>query len=252
MTEASRPAVSIVIPCYNEEKSILEVLTRVLALNFGGEDYEVIVVDDGSTDGTRGLLASVADPRVRVILKPENGGKGSALQVGFAAVSGRAVIVQDADLEYFPEDIPAVVEPILRGKAEACYGSRFKGEARGMTFPRRLANRFLTACVNVVFRTRISDSCTCYKAFSRELASEFNLTSRGFVVCHEMTANTARRGHRIAEVPIRYEARREDVKSSWRELYRAVVAILRFRFTPLSVRTPRPVVEEEAGRGSLR
>ncbi len=252
MTEASRPAVSIVIPCYNEEKSILEVLKRVLALDFGGEDYEVIVVDDGSTDGTRGLLASVVDPRVRVILKPENGGKGSALQVGFAAVSGRAVIVQDADLEYFPEDIPAVVRPILENRSQTAFGSRFLDQPKGMTLSRRFANRFITWFLNRVYGSAITDSCVCYKAFSRDLVSQFNLQTRGFTVCHEMTANALRRGHHILEVPIRYEARHEDVKSSWRELPRSIVAIVKFRFVRLSSSSAEPIGDEDVVAPAVR
>ena len=246
MTVSSAPAVSIVIPCYNEEKSILPLLERVLALDVGEEGFEVIVVDDGSTDRSRELLSTVKDPRVRVIHKAENGGKGSALQVGFQATRGRAVIVQDADLEYFPEDIPNIVRAILEGKAQAVYGSRFRGKPKGMTWSRTFANKFLTWFLNIVYGCRITDSCTCYKAFSRSLASQFQLVTPGFVVCHEMTAGTVRRGHRILEVPIRYEARHNDVKSSWRELYRSIVAILKFRFSPLSRAEATRVVDEHA------
>lgn len=224
---------SIVIPVYNERDTIEEIVRRVLAVELPERlEREVLVVDDGSTDGTRDLIDKLTDPRVRVIKNPVNRGKGAAIRAGFAAVTGDMVIVQDADLEYDPEDFPKLLNPMLRGKARVVYGSRFTGERRNMLFLHWVGNRFLSLVTNVLYNTTLSDMETCYKLFERDLIASVELRSNGFDIEPEMTAKLLKRGIRIYEVPISYAGREldEGKKITWRDGFPALWTLVKYRF----------------------
>jgi len=231
------PDVSIVVPVYNEDQMIEGVLRMILGVNFGDHSREVVVVNDGSSDRTREVLKKFHSTRnLRIIHRKVNGGKGAAVRDGISVAAGKVIIIQDADGEYDPNQIPMLAEPILEGKTKAVYGSRFKGVIRNMSLTRRLANRFLTSYLNLLFSSRITDACTCYKALEGDAIRGFALKSNGFEVCHEITANTLRRGHEIKELPISYCARSVDegVKSSWKDFIKQLRWILIFRFSRLS------------------
>lgn len=228
---------SVVMPVYNEARWLRAILHRVRAVPL---PKEIILVDDCSRDGSRELLAEIEreqaerpDPQniVRVVYQPVNRGKGAALRTGFAEVTGDVVIVQDADLEYFPEDYPALVSPILRGDAEVVYGSRYLGETRRvLNFWHCLVNRVLTLMSNVTTGLNLTDMETCYKAFRSEVIREImpNLTCDRFGFEPEVTAAVARRKLRVYETPIRYSPRgyADGKKIGWRDGVRAVACIV--------------------------
>ena len=193
---------SVIIPIYNEADTIEETLARVAAVDV---PKEVIAVDDCSTDGTLDLLERASG--ITLIRHDRNRGKGSAIRTGLARASGEIVIVQDADLEYDPADIPAIIAPIVRGEAEAVYGSRFLRGRPKMRRRNYLGNRVLAIAANLLFRAGLTDEATCYKAFRTELLKSIPLTCRRFEFCPEVTAKLMRRGVRIAEVPVSYSAR---------------------------------------------
>lgn len=202
---------TVVMPVYNEVHTLEEVVKAVLATE---RAYELVIVDDGSTDGTRELYPAVQalDPDViRVILQEKNQGKGKALQTGFQAATGDIVIIQDADLEYDPRDYAAILQPIEEGKAEVVYGSRFRGgPTKTMFFLNMIGNKFITLVANILYNTILTDVETCYKAFRRELIQGIPLRSKGFDFEAEITAKILKRGHRIWEVPISYNGREYD------------------------------------------
>jgi glycosyltransferase involved in cell wall biosynthesis len=219
---------SVVIPVYNERPTIDELLRRVRAV---GIDKEIIVVDDASTDGTREFLSSLpAEPRLRVILQPENRGKGAAVRRGLAEAQGEVVVIQDADLEYDPRDYSKLIEPIDQGLADVVYGSRFLGwPRRVLRFRHQLANRFLTTLSNLATDLNLTDMETCYKMMTREVARSLHLRSDRFAIEPEITARIARLGYRVYEVPISYHGRDywEGKKISWTDGVAAVWTILR-------------------------
>ncbi|HNV04095.1 MAG TPA: glycosyltransferase family 2 protein [Vicinamibacterales bacterium] len=225
------PLLSVVIPVYNERETIEEILTRVRAVPIR---TEVIVVDDGSTDGTRDLLARL-QPRLgfRLFLQDRNRGKGSALRRGFAEATGDLVIIQDADLEYSPEEYPALIELICQGRADVVYGSRFLGRHRVFLFTHYLGNRFLTLVTNVLYNTMLTDMETCYKVMRMEVVRSFALRSNGFGIEPELTAKIFKRGFRVYEVPITYDGRGYDEgkKITWRDGVVALWVLLRYRFS---------------------
>jgi glycosyltransferase involved in cell wall biosynthesis len=223
---------SIVIPVYNERGTIEEVLRRIEEVAIPGVEKEVVLVDDGSTDGTREIIEGYRD-RHTVVLHRGNFGKGAALRSGFARAAGDVILVQDADLEYFPEDYPALVAPIRDGEARVVYGSRrLRRENRqhsGFLF--FLGGIYLTILTNLLYRTRITDEPTCYKVFEGSLLREIPLVCRRFEFCPEITAKVARRGIRIHEIPIRYAPRsvREGKKIGWRDAIEATWTLLKYR-----------------------
>ncbi len=221
--------VSVVIPVFNEKQTVGRVLARIAALPF---EKEIVVVDDFSTDGTREMLQRLEGiPGVRLIAKNCNEGKGAALRTGFAAATGEFVVVQDADLEYDPRDIPAVLAPLAEGTADVVFGSRFIGTVQqDKSLVHRLGNWILTAGSNLFTGIRLTDMETCYKAFHRSALKDLNIAQNRFGVEPEMTAKLARQGFRISEVPIRYEARSyaEGKKIGIRDLFKAFYCIVRY------------------------
>ena len=223
---------SIVIPVFNERNTVVEIVRRVRQVELPGDlDRELIIVDDGSTDGTREVLDQLRDSTVRIIKNPSNRGKGHALRTGFAAATGDLVIVQDADLEYDPEDYPRLINPVLRGKARVVYGSRFTGERRNMLFLHWVGNRFLSLLTNVLYNSTLSDMETCYKLFDRELLNTLTLVSDSFEIEAEVTAKLLKRRVRIYEVPISYAGREfdEGKKITWRDGITALWTLLKYR-----------------------
>ncbi len=222
---------TVVVPVYNEQRTVAEILARVRAVPI---PKEIIVVDDHSADGTRAVLEQLADwPELRVICKPQNEGKGAALRTGFAAATGDVVVVQDADLEYDPHDLPSLLGPILRGEAEVVYGSRYlRDEPQDPSFLHRLGNRLLTWASNLFTGLRLTDMETCYKMIPRPLLQSLDIRQNRFGFEPEVTAKLARRGVRIKELPIRYEGRgyQEGKKIGWRDGVNAFYCIVRYRW----------------------
>ena len=227
---------SVVIPVYNERQTIGEIVNRVERV---GIPKEIIIVDDGSTDGTRDRLKEIGaeHPGVKVILQPYNMGKGKALRTGFAAATGEYVIVQDADLEYDPEDYYKLIGPLERQQADAVYGSRFitTQEHRVLYFWHSLGNRVLTLLSNMATDLNLSDMETCYKVFRRELIQSIELEEDRFGFEPEITCKLARARARIYEVGIAYHGRtyEEGKKIGLRDGFRALWCILKYRIKPL-------------------
>ena len=221
---------SVVIPVYNEEKTVEAILARVAK---APGVYEIVVVDDASTDGTATAIGRVSDPRVRVSRHDTNRGKGAALRTGFGQVTGDVVVVQDADLEYDPKDYPKLLEPIEAGLADVVYGSRFTGEThRVLYYWHYVGNRFLTTLSNMFTNLNLTDMETCYKAFRAEVLRGLDLKSERFGIEPEITAKIARRGWRVYETSISYHGRNyaDGKKITWRDGVAAIGAILRFGF----------------------
>jgi glycosyltransferase involved in cell wall biosynthesis len=195
---------SVLVPAYNEEATIRAIVDRVRALP---GIHETIVVNDCSTDGTARILEQLAVDGVRVIHHPENRGKGAAIRTAIEAATGDVVVIQDADLEYDPREFTRLLEPIIEGRADVVYGSRFLGRPRKMTFLQWVGNRFLTLMTNALYRTTLTDMETCYKMIPLELARSLDLRRRRYDVEPEITAKLLRAGYRIVEVPISYEGR---------------------------------------------
>jgi glycosyltransferase involved in cell wall biosynthesis len=225
------PLLSVVMPVYNERDTIESMVTRVLAVP--GVRTELIVVDDGSTDGTTDILRGLQATHGFKLLRKENGGKGSALRRGFWEVTGELVMIQDADTEYSPEEIPALIELICQGRADVVYGSRFLGRHRVFLFTHYLGNMFLTLLTNVLYNTMLTDMETCYKAMRVEVLRSFKLESDGFGIEPELTAKIFKRGYRVYEVPITYDGRGYDEgkKITWRDGVVAIWVLIKYRFT---------------------
>ena len=225
---------SVIVPVFNERVTVAEVLRRIRAVELPVE-IEVIVVDDGSSDGTDKVLAALGDSTVRVINHPQNRGKGAAIRTGMGAVRGDLVLVQDADLEYDPADWTKLLDPILKGKARVVYGSRFTGERKNMLPLHWIGNRFLSLVTNVLYSSTLSDMETCYKLFDAKVLEGITIQSDKFDFEPEITAKVLRRGYRIYEVPISYAGREveEGKKITWRDGFGALKALVKYRFTPL-------------------
>jgi len=227
---------SILIPAYNEEDSIRELLAQVRAVTLEGfDEREIIVVDDGSTDRTLELLAEeqAAHGDVRIFHHAQNQGKGAAVRTALQHATGDVMLVQDADLEYDPRDYPTLLRPILEGRAQAVYGSRFLGgPRRTMFFWHSVGNQLFTLVANILYDTILSDVETCYKVFTREVADQIRLKSSRWGFDPEITAKILKRGHRIYEVPISYAGReyREGKKITWRDALVVLWTLLRYRF----------------------
>lgn len=222
----------MVIPVYNEIETIAEIVSRVQAVPLGLEK-EIIIVDDGSTDGTKLRLQEISrGDNVRVIYHEHNQGKGAALRTGFKQVSGDIVIIQDADLEYDPREYPKLLEPILDGRADVVYGSRFLGGPhRVLFFWHYMGNQFLTLISNALSNLNLTDMETCYKVFKSDVLKHIVLKSNRFGFEPEFTVKIAKKRFRVYEVPISYSGRdySEGKKITWKDGIEAIFTIIRFR-----------------------
>ena len=248
-----RMKLSIVMPCFNEAATVAAQITRVLAADIPDEriaDREIVVVDDGSTDGTTAILGTIDDPRVKVLCHAVNRGKGAALQTGFAAATGDILLIQDADLEYDPAEIATVIGPIIAGKADVVFGSRFQGGQphRVVYFWHRVANGLLTLLSNMLTDLNLTDMECGTKAFRAAAITGMTICERGFGCEPEITAKVARRRCRIYEVGISYDGRTYDdgKKIGWRDGVRALWCLLEYNLLATEPRRPPP-----AGHGRI-
>jgi dolichol-phosphate mannosyltransferase len=229
---AVRPALTVIVPLYNERDHLAEILSRVRAVDV---EKEILMVDDASTDGTAEMLRAEVDGKiegVRVFYHATNLGKGASIRTALPHGRGLFTIIQDGDLEYDPEDYRAILDAFEREKVDVVYGSRFMHGWPPMKFANRLVNRLLAWMVRVLFGAPMTDEATCYKAFRTEVIQSLPLTCRRFEFCPEVTAKLLRSGYRIAEVPIRYEARSfaQGKKIRWTDGVAAIWTLLKFRF----------------------
>lgn len=223
---------SVIIPVYNERKTILEILKQVQAVKL---KKEIIIVDDFSTDGTREILKKINNKDIKIVFHGKNFGKGRAVRTGIKNISGDIVVIQDADLEYNPQDYLNLVKPIVNEEAKAVYGTRFpRGSETPSIWKNRffLANRILTKTANFLYGADITDEPTCYKMFDSELLKSINLKCTRFEFCPEVTAKVRKRGFEIKEVPISYTPRTTDdgKKIKWRDGFEAVWTLIKYRF----------------------
>lgn len=228
---------SVIVPVYNEIRTIEEILSRVLQVDL---PKELIVVDDFSTDGTREFLEKWVEgggkelkDQVRILFQPKNMGKGAALRAGFKEATGDIIIIQDADLEYHPQEYPKLIQPILDGRADVVYGSRFLGRSStGLTFRQIFGNKFITFLSNRFTALNLTDMETCYKVFKREALDHIQFKSDRFGFEPEITAKLAKMNYRFYEVPISYSGRdySEGKKIHWRDGLKAIFSILRYHF----------------------
>lgn len=226
------PLISIVVPVFNESATIQAVIERVQK-SLGGLRHEIVVVDDCSTDGTAELVRRMGSAGVRAFCHSRNQGKGASLRTGFEQACGEIVVIQDADLEYDPKDIPALVQPILEGHADVVFGSRFRGQAQRVhMFWHRLANSWLTWFSNMMNNLDLSDMETGYKAFRKSVLQKIRIREKRFGVEPELTAKVARLRCRVYEVPISYHGRdySQGKKIGFRDAVRALWCIVRYRF----------------------
>ena len=223
---------SVLVPVFNEEATLRQVLDRIRAVELPLA-LEIVVVNDASSDGTSRVLAELDDPRIKVFTHPQNQGKGAALRTGLTEVTGDIVLVQDADLEYDPNDWPSLLAPIMEGKTSVVYGSRFSGDNDNMSRLHWIGNKFLTVTTTVLYATKLTDMETCYKCFDRRVLEPIHVVSNRFDFEPEITAKVLRQGYRIYEVPISYQGREfdEGKKITWRDGFAALKALVKFRFT---------------------
>lgn len=225
-----KPDVTVLVPALDEQDTIRAVVERVLALPLS---LEVIVIDDGSTDATPDILREFGDRIVVLKTAKPRSGKGSAIRLGLERAQGEVVIIQDADLEYVPEELPALVEPILRGHTNVVYGTRFaRGMPKGMALPNKLVNKLLVWAVALLYGRKLTDEATCYKAIRRSVLERMELVCQRFEFCPEVTAKAYRMGERIDERPIHYEPRSKEAgkKIRWTDAPVAFWTLLRHRF----------------------
>jgi dolichol-phosphate mannosyltransferase len=223
------PDVTVLVPALNEEDTIGEVVDRLLALPL---KVQVIVVNDGSDERTGEILHSYGD-KIVLLTNTSRGGKGAAIRQALPYATGKTVIVQDADLEYAPEEIPKLIEPILKGQAKVVYGTRFAhGLTPGMALPNKIVNRMLRTSVRILYGQKLTDEATCYKAFDTELLRQMNLECVRFEFCPEVTAKSCRLGERIHEIPISYTPRSKAAgkKIRWTDAPDAFWTLLKHRF----------------------
>lgn len=222
---------SIIIPVYNEEKTVGEILSRVDSVRLTEYRKEVIVVDDGSTDGTAGILDSWGK-KFRIIHKEQNEGKGSAVSMGISASSGDIILIQDADLEYSPDDYPVLLKPFENGHVNVVYGSRFLGSHLSTMFIYAQGNKFVTMITNILFNTNITDMETGFKVFRKNVLTGITIRAKRFDVEPELTVKVLKRGFQIYEVPISYFGRQfsEGKKLTWKDGVVALWTLIKYRF----------------------
>lgn len=224
--------ITILIPVFNEVNTLSEILKKVEEADFCGLEKEIILIDDYSTDGTRDLYKNY---NYKVLYHEYNQGKGAALRTGFKEASGDIIVIQDADLEYDPKDYKPLIELLLEGKADVCYGSRLSGgkPSRSFMFHHLLGNKFLSLLTNILYGSTLTDMETCYKAFKKDFIKDIEIKSNRFDFEPEITAKVLKRGARLFEVPISYYGREfaEGKKITWRDGIHAIIALIKFRFT---------------------
>lgn len=224
---------SVIMPVYNERETIEDAVRAVLAVE---RAHEIVIVDDGSTDGTRDLYPDIVelDDSIQVHLHEKNMGKGAAVRTGFSKACGDILLIQDADLEYDPRDYEDLLRPIEEGRAAVVYGSRFRGgPTKTMFFWHMVGNKILTLVTNILYNTIMSDMETCYKVFRADVIKDIPLRAKGFEFEPEITSKVLKRGHRIYEVPISYNGREfEEGKklNPWREGPKALYYLVKYRF----------------------
>lgn len=225
---------SILMPVYNERDTVEKILVKVRAVDLGMEK-EIVIVDDASVDGTREILQRLQeeDRNLKILYHECNQGKGAALRTGISALTGEYTVIQDADLEYDPEDYHRLLAPVLKGKAVVVYGSRFTGEHRDMFFWHMLGNKFLSLATNILYNTTLTDMETCYKLIRTDILKSFRIRCNRFDFEPEVSAKILKRKIRIYEVPISYTGREfsEGKKITWVDGFSALWALVRFRFT---------------------
>lgn len=229
------PVLSVIIPVYNEAKTIISSVDKVKKASIHGIKKQIIIVDDGSTDGTAAVLKKLLqkDKSLKVVFKPENGGKGTAIREGVKYATGDFTIIQDADLEYDPEDYALLLEPILRGSADVVYGSRFLGTHRSFLFLNYVANKILTLVTNILYNNTLTDMETCYKLFKTPIIKGMKLKSSRFEIEPEITAKVLKNKYKIYEVPIHFYGRGYDEGKKIKAIdgFKALWALIKYRFT---------------------
>jgi glycosyltransferase involved in cell wall biosynthesis len=233
VTAPLSPLISIIVPVYNEAKTVADVIHRLIAIDLPAP-REILVVNDGSTDGTRDVLNKIVQrPELRIIHAEKNGGKGSAIRIGFAKATGTIVAIQDADLELDPAQLAALVQPILDRRTRVVYGSRFLAGRPEAPWLSVLANQVLTGITNVLYGARITDMETCYKIMERDVALSLDLESNRFDIEPEITAKLLRAGHTILELPIRFNprSRAQGKKIGWKDGVRAIEVLVKYKFS---------------------
>lgn len=220
---------SVIIPVYNEKNTILEIIKRVGDVTV---DKEIIVVDDGSTDGTRKILQEIQSSNLKIILKQNNEGKGAAIREGLKHITGDIVVIQDADLEYNPMDWIKMLKVMEEKNMDVIYGSRVLGKGEKSSLPFYLGGRFLSILTNFLYRANITDEPTCYKMFRTEIIKNIELKCKGFEFCPEITAKVLKKGYKIYEVPISYKPRKvkEGKKIRWKDGLIAIWTLIKYRF----------------------
>lgn len=225
---------SIIIPVYNEIRTVSELVSKVQKVKLKSISKQLIVVDDCSTDGTREILKKLAQkkPGFTLILKDKNEGKGSAIRSAIPHIKGTCAVIQDADLEYDPSDYPALLKPILLGHADVVYGSRFLGTHRSFLFLNYVANKILNLITNLLYNSTLTDMETCYKMFSAEIVKTLKLRSNGFEIEPEITAKILKKNYRVYEVPISFYGRgyEEGKKIKAIDGFKALWALIKYRF----------------------
>ena len=223
---------SVIIPAYNEERTLRQIIDEVQAVPI---DKEIIIVDDASTDGTKRIIEKLDASNIKKIFHEKNQGKGAAIRSAIGAIEGEITIIQDADLEYHPDEYPQLIEQIVKGRADVVFGSRFIGAHRCFLFWHYVGNSVVNMIANVLYNTTLSDLMTCYKAFKSEVIKSINITSKRFGIEPQITGEVFRRNLRVYEVPISYSGRNysEGKKIKWTDFFVVVWWLLKTKFSRL-------------------